>query len=375
MLPARRPIPVRSFSPVRQGPSKSSSTGSSSFPRQRSLTLREAKIFNELFEQIFEKRSTPAFKDPQSHTGIGLRPGEVHQSVDALFCKLRRKSKRYHDPTEAHLAVEQQRLIMESFNTDRELLDWAIEKVFNIDDPNSFPAKVPASGRLAQSRTTSHSTASPAAQSFHASSSITPDDNESTRQFAMQSSIYPHLLTSLIAHFRDKFHDPHTALSIFSAARHLSVPSYVFGCTSAVYNELLATLWTAFRDLEGIVEALNEMRTNGVIPDEQTRRIALRVKRDAMLLASGQFLDNRPSDSRPSSHPGHEMSSEQIWVDVPVDHPTRRLVAHMESLIAPPEATHPSSGSDAAGSGRWKKSSLPRRHDRPREGEDELEFR
>ncbi|KAF8309416.1 hypothetical protein DL93DRAFT_2036471, partial [Clavulina sp. PMI_390] len=228
-------------SPPPQGAS-TAGTDSPKFPRRQSLTLQESAIFNELFEKIFAnapKRapSTTKGRDPLSNTGIGMSPRESRGSVDDLFGKLRKRSKRYHDPTEYHLHLEQQRAIMENCRTDRELLDWALVNVFSSNDSDAFPSK---------------------------------------------SSLYPHLLATLISLFRDKFRDPHTALSIFAAARHLSVPSYVFGCTTAVYNELLATRWTAFRDLEGVVEALSEMRTNGVFPDAQTRRILMQVKREAM---------------------------------------------------------------------------------------------
>jgi len=374
MSPTRRWIAPRPSSRPGEDSSPHSSTHSSTFPQRQSLTLREAKIFNELFEQIFDKgpsSATRATKGFLSRTSIGPRLGEGPRSVDTLFGKLRRRSKRYHDPTEAHLVVEQQRLIMESFNTDRELLDWAIKNVFNNDDPNSFPAKVPVSRRLAQPQKARLATTYPAAQPSHAHNSTPPDNDDAARQFAIQSTVYPHLLASLISLFRDKFRDPHTALSIFSAARHISVPSYVFGCTTAVYNELLVTLWTAFRDLEGIVEALNEMRANGVIPDEQTRRVTLRVKREAMLLASGQLLRARLSDSSPTSHPEHE--TEQVWFDVPVEHPTRLLVAQMESFTAPSQIAHPSLHSGVAARNSWKKQALPERRDH--EPEDGLELR
>ena len=375
MPPARRWTSLRPSSQAEGDSSTSSSNNSSSFPRRQSLTLRESKIFNELFEQIFEKRSSSAgstAKDPLSHMGIGLRPGETRQSVDTLFGKLRRRSKRYHDPTEAHLIVEQQRLIMESFTADRELLDWATRNVFNDNQPNSFPAKAPVSRRLSP-RPTSPATAHTVAQSSRPPNSSISSDDELTRQFAIQSSVYPHLLASLISLFRDKFRDPHTALSIFSAARHLSVPSYVFGCTSAVYNELLATLWTAFRDLEGIVEALREMRTNGVMPDEQTRRIALRVKREAMLLASGQSPGGPSGTPRPVIFPERE-PIEQGWVNVPVEHPTRRLAAQMDSLTTPPEPAHPSPALGVARRKNRKQGVLPERDDYPRERDDGLEL-
>ena len=80
--------------------------------------------------------------------------------------------------------------------------------------------------------------------------------------------------------FRDRYADPHLALAIFEHARRLSIASYVFGCTTPAYNELLETRWACFRDLRGIADALEEMRVNGVEPDAATRKIVERLRRE-----------------------------------------------------------------------------------------------
>ena len=64
--------------------------------------------------------------------------------------------------------------------------------------------------------------------------------------------------------FRDKYANPHLALALFAHARRLSVLSFVCGCTTPAYNELLETRWACFRDLKGVCDALEEMKTNGV---------------------------------------------------------------------------------------------------------------
>jgi hypothetical protein len=80
--------------------------------------------------------------------------------------------------------------------------------------------------------------------------------------------------------FRDKYRDPHLALSIFDYARHLSIPSYVFGCTTPAYNELIETRWSHFRDLKGVHDALFEMRVNGVEPDGRTKKLVEKLRRE-----------------------------------------------------------------------------------------------
>jgi len=97
----------------------------------------------------------------------------------------------------------------------------------------------------------------------------------------LQHPAYPHLISLLMRTFRDKYNDPHLTLSIFDYARHLSIPSYVFGCTAPAYNELIETRWTCFRDLTGILEALEEMKVNGVEPDNRTRKLVEVIRREA----------------------------------------------------------------------------------------------
>jgi hypothetical protein len=95
----------------------------------------------------------------------------------------------------------------------------------------------------------------------------------------LQPAVYPHLIALLIRTFRDRFRDPHLGLSMFDHARHLSIPSYVFGCTTAAYNELIETRWRCFRDLKGVVDALEEMTVNGVQFDRRTKTLVETVRR------------------------------------------------------------------------------------------------
>ena len=60
----------------------------------------------------------------------------------------------------------------------------------------------------------------------------------------------------------------------------MSPLSYIFGCTTPAYNELLETRWHSFRDLRGVHAALEEMRANGVSPDLRTRALVDDVRRE-----------------------------------------------------------------------------------------------
>lgn len=92
--------------------------------------------------------------------------------------------------------------------------------------------------------------------------------------------------------FRIKYNDPHTALALFAHAKGRSIHSYVFGCTTPAYNELLETRWEVDGAVKGIVEALVEMRANGVRPDKATRTFVERVRREV----GERFLSREETD-------------------------------------------------------------------------------
>jgi hypothetical protein len=80
--------------------------------------------------------------------------------------------------------------------------------------------------------------------------------------------------------FRDHYRDPNLALFIFHHTQKLSIVSYVFGCSTEVYNELIKTRWDCFRDLQGVYAALEEMTVNGVPLDSVTRKLVETVRHD-----------------------------------------------------------------------------------------------
>ena len=275
-LPVRKPVPS-SASPV--GPMGRPNV------RRQAMTREESNIFTDLFDQIFTAqqgflRSSPKNKDPLSGVGIGRRPGDREPpTVHTLYGKLKRRSKRHHDATDLDNLVEKLRAEMEVIETDIGLLAWAVENIFSTNGllpDTGKKSRTKKAESVTPTTTTTTTTASPD-DSPSTSPALISDIDEPTR-----ISTYPHLLSTLIATFRDKFHDPHLALSIFAYARRLSVPSYVFGCTTTAYNELISTLWKCFKDVHGVVEALQEMKNNGVFPDNHTRNLAMRIRREAM---------------------------------------------------------------------------------------------
>lgn len=94
----------------------------------------------------------------------------------------------------------------------------------------------------------------------------------------------PYLLTDLMVVFRDTYNKPHLSLSIFKYLKSRGVYHYVLGCTTPAYNELIATKWTSFADLNGVRDTLEEMLTNGVKRDVRTEQLVEDIRNDVMKL-------------------------------------------------------------------------------------------
>ncbi|KAG2140315.1 hypothetical protein BD769DRAFT_1694845 [Suillus cothurnatus] len=244
-IPPILPSPVRN--PLRAGGTETSGRARA---RRQAMTAREINAFDEMFNMIFDAVSEQ--KDPSAKLsslkqndplavlgGIGRKPfGQA--PVPDLFGKLRQHSKRLKWTTQADEEFDKKKEEMELCDTDQQLLEWAMREVFGHANPPQLASTHPE----------------------------------------LQHPTYPYLIAHLMRSFRDKYRDPHLALSIFDYARHLSIPSYVFGCTTPAYNELIETRWSCFRDLRGVHDALEEMRVNGVDPDGRTKKLVEKLRRE-----------------------------------------------------------------------------------------------
>lgn len=81
---------------------------------------------------------------------------------------------------------------------------------------------------------------------------------------------YPRALAALINTLWMRMNSPHLALAMFEHARTLSVESYLAGCQTSAYNELVRVHWEAFRDLSAVLVAVQEMDSNAVAWDRYT---------------------------------------------------------------------------------------------------------
>ena len=213
------------------------------------MTAREKNVFQDMFDMVFdavgEIKSGKIKSDVPMFTPVDGVGTTTHQrEMTNLFGRLRKDIKRMRWTSDIDEELDRKKEEIELCDTDVQVLEWAMNEAFK----SQQPATTPVQGQLA------------------------PVQND---------QIYPYIIAALMRTFRDKFHDPNLALAIFDHAKNLSVPSYVFGCTTPVYNELIETRWFCFHDLKGILDTLEEMKVNGVEADNRTRGIIETVRRDA----------------------------------------------------------------------------------------------
>ncbi|KAJ3761824.1 hypothetical protein EV360DRAFT_92831 [Lentinula raphanica] len=225
--------------------------------RKQSMTATELSAFDDMFNMIFDAVSEQ--KSSEMRSGSDQKNLSSSGGLGDLFGKLRKHSKRMRWTTEEEELLDRKKEAMDLCDTDQELLEWAVREVFEESQ------KLEVASREAL-------------QQVNASGNKKKASMEGLP--ILQSPIYPHIIAHLMRTFRDKYHDPHLALAIFDHARNLSIPSYVFGCTTPAYNELIETKWRHFRDLKGVHDALQEMVVNGVDIDNTTRKIVDGLRRE-----------------------------------------------------------------------------------------------
>ena len=216
-------------------------------PRRQTMSNQELAAFDDMFNIVFTAANERKLAEDGTAASFDI---EARAPLSDL---LKNMSKRPHvrpkgEDTELDKLKEQLALC----NSDYAMLEWAEREVF---DP-SIRAEEAARAAAAEGK---------------------PPPPQ------LQPPLYPQLLATLMSTAREGYDDPHLALALFEHARNLSPLSYIFGCTTPAYNELLETRWHSFRDLRGVHAALEEMRANGVSPDLRTRFLVDDVRREVGL--------------------------------------------------------------------------------------------
>ncbi|TFK89007.1 hypothetical protein K466DRAFT_487786 [Polyporus arcularius HHB13444] len=223
--------------------------------RAIAMTQRESQAFADMFNTIFDANAAAG---SQGAAGVG----QHSSAMSNLFSRLRH-SKRPRWTSEVDEELDRKKEEMELCETDLQLLEWAMREVFGESQRYEEEAR----------------------RAMEAAEGDSPDakPSRSARKLGalqLQPAFYPHLIAALMRTFRDKYKDPHLALAMFEHARSLSVASFVYGCTTPAYNELVETRWQCFRDLRGACDALEEMRVNGIEMDNRTRLLAETIRRE-----------------------------------------------------------------------------------------------
>ncbi|VDB91642.1 unnamed protein product [Peniophora sp. CBMAI 1063] len=235
----------RSATPISRKQMKASNAPT---PRRVTMTVREQRAANNMFNQIFSSMSdTPA----------GGADGGIEKTGLSTYMGALSRSRRVTRPGEdPELEVELDRMneAIDNALSDHELLQWAEREVF----AQSFELAAAADARM----------------------NLPKDARDDGPLAPLQSATYPHAIAKLMRTFRDKYRDPHLALAVFAHARSLSIYSYVMGCTTAAYNELIQTRWECFRDLRGVYEAVQEMASNKVRRDSRTAALWENIRRE-----------------------------------------------------------------------------------------------
>ena len=224
--------------------------------RSQTITERESKIITDMLDMVFNKRRSTENSQASDigKNDVGGGGGQI--DINDIVSRLRRHSKPLRwakEPTADLLDQKKEQMML--CNSDQELLDWAQREVFAESKRYEEAAK----------------------KAIEEASSSTGNMKELPR---LQSPVYPQVIAHLMRTFRDHYRDPNLALFIFHHAQKLSIISYVFGCSTEAYNELIQTRWSCFRDLHGVYAAVNEMMVNAVPLDSTTRKLIENVRRD-----------------------------------------------------------------------------------------------
>ncbi|KAG9098751.1 hypothetical protein FS749_003044 [Ceratobasidium sp. UAMH 11750] len=221
---------------------------SSSLPlRKQTATEMELRAMDSIFEKVFGM-DVPTNTHGYTLNGSGRGGFLSHPST------LAGKRSGAYTESDSEIQFDKKREGMYACSSDQELLQWAMREVFT-QPPGE---------------TTTSPTSPP----------DTPKDASATPG-GIHPDIYGRMVAGLMKEFREQYNNPHLAIAIFDYTRRLSIISYVTGCTTPSYNELMRTHWCSFRNLQAVVNVAEEMRVNGVLPDQATAPLLIQISDEA----------------------------------------------------------------------------------------------
>lgn len=114
--------------------------------------------------------------------------------------------------------------------------------------------------------------------------------NESPLSPPINEYTVPVLVAESIRILTNTYKSPDTALSIFHLAKKQSLKSFIYVCTTPVYNQVIESHWESYKSISSILELVNEMKVNGIKPNTDTYYALKKISEDAhtMLLDEDQ---------------------------------------------------------------------------------------
>ncbi|WVN85068.1 uncharacterized protein L203_100210 [Cryptococcus depauperatus CBS 7841] len=267
--------------------------------RRAGMTPPEATVFNELISSLLVNSplSNSPSSDPYSAaksggTGFGLQ-GWNRDEAKRLRPIFNRDKDEDANIEELEMLTEEMSLM----GSDLELLEWAKNRVLKPEPPKSAQA-VPgasitqsftASPKLNTIRTPDVLQAEPLPMTAPSTTQVSPTDLPPLLNF---SPVYPTVLARVLKTLRENFNSPYLVFAVFQHAQTSSIESYLSGCSTGAYNEVLTCRWDSFKDLEGVQRGVREMEMMGVKWDKDTNRLIGRIIEEvgrAILQGSGRW--------------------------------------------------------------------------------------
>lgn len=238
-----RPPPPAAPSPATAGPTlMQRATTKPRRAQPQKLTETEAEAFADLMSTFLPRSPTTIEGESRNFDIPGLETIQtaLRRKVISRETNYRRKHQMELDRGQEN-EFDRMKEIMHSLKTDRDLLEWSFREIFGFEFNGLFvnPSAI------------------------------------FKRTDLTKSAIYPSLLLELFVLLRDTHRSPHSALHIFHLASQTPT-SYVLGCTTALYNEVLRTRWME-GDVESVALGIAEMRSGGIRIDDGTRLIVAAV--------------------------------------------------------------------------------------------------
>ncbi|WWC70753.1 uncharacterized protein I206_104704 [Kwoniella pini CBS 10737] len=257
--------------------------------RSSGQTPKEAETFNEILAGIFADLNHPSSnnrnnlgKSMKSNLGIkdpyltiksgseNLNYGMINSNNNSTLknnAKNLRKWLGESEESEENLQfLEEFEMLkeeMEVISSDIELIEWAKSRIFKpLTEINKD-------------------------KSIQDTNTLTP--------IITYPPTYPKILAHLLRTLRVNYNSPHLVLSLFQHAKTCSLESYLSGCLTEVYNEILTVRWESFRDLIGVEQGIREMEIMGVNWDQITSKLISKIVEEVSkdLLSSSE---NQPID-------------------------------------------------------------------------------